>query len=69
MEPGRQVGKSRLASGPEAQGDSLGKEKNAYVAQGIDESRFHRCPPGRSEPEERRFMYFDPDVGEPTIRT
>ena len=43
-------------------------KKDAYVAQGIDEERFHRCPSGRSGPEERRFMYFDPAVGGPERR-
>ena len=43
-------------------------KKDAYVAQGTDEERFHRCPSGRSGPEERRFMYFDPAVGGPERR-
>ena len=43
-------------------------KKDAYVAQGIDEERFHRCPSGRNGPEERRFMYFDPAVGGPERR-
>jgi hypothetical protein len=43
-------------------------KKDAYVAQGIDEERFHRCPSGRSGPEERWFMYFDPAVGGPERR-
>jgi hypothetical protein len=55
-------------------------KKDSYVAQGADEDQFHRCPsgnaseraPGRTSrgdrPEERRFMYFDPDVGGPERR-
>ncbi|MCS4185033.1 replication protein [Salinibacter ruber] len=43
-------------------------KKEACVAQGISEERFHRCLSGRSEPRERQFMYFDPEVGEPSRR-
>ncbi|PSR04113.1 MAG: hypothetical protein BRD54_02490, partial [Bacteroidetes bacterium SW_8_64_56] len=43
-------------------------KKDQYVAQGTSEERFHRCPSGRSGPEERRFMYFDPAVGGPERR-
>ncbi len=43
-------------------------KKDAYVAQGISEKRFHRCPSGRCGPDEVRFMYFDPEVGGPTRR-
>ena len=43
-------------------------KKDAYVAQGIDEDRFHRCPPSQHRPDETRFMYFDPEIGEPTRR-
>jgi hypothetical protein len=43
-------------------------KKDAYVAQGIDEGRFHRCPPSQHRPDETRFMYFDPEIGEPTRR-
>jgi hypothetical protein len=42
--------------------------RDEYVARGISEERFHRCPSGRENPDERRFMYFDPEVGEPTRR-
>jgi hypothetical protein len=44
------------------------EKKDAYVAQGVGEDRFHRCPSGQAGPEERRFMYFDPDVGGPARR-
>lgn len=44
-------------------------KKDAYVAQGIDESRFHRCLSGGRATGEPRFMYFDPSVGTPTSRT
>lgn len=43
-------------------------KKDAYVAQGMGEERFHRCPSGRGGSEEVRFMYFDPDIGGPTRR-
>ena len=36
-------------------------KKDTYVTQGdISEARFHRCPPRPDNPDERRFMYFDP---------
>ena len=44
-------------------------KKDAYVAQGTGEERFHRCPSGRDNSGERRYMYFDPEVGGPKRRT
>jgi hypothetical protein len=44
-------------------------KKDAYVAQGTDEERFHRCLAGGDGPSDPRFMYFDPNVGGPTPRT
>ncbi|MCS3685822.1 hypothetical protein GGP76_003202 [Salinibacter ruber] len=43
-------------------------KKDAYVDQGIDQERFHRCPPSPHRPDEARFMYFDPEIGGPTRR-
>ncbi len=43
-------------------------EKEAYIAQGIDEDRFHRCLSGRDDTTGPRFMYFAPDTGGPSAR-
>lgn len=43
-------------------------EKDAYVRRGVDEEQFHRCLTGGDGPNDPRFMYFDPNVGEPTPR-
>jgi len=44
-------------------------KKDAFVAEGLDEERFHRClsPDGGSSAPQ--FMYFDPNLGGPTSRT
>ena len=44
-------------------------KKEACVAQGIPEERFHRCLSGSGAGGEPQFMYFDPEVGRPTSRT
>jgi hypothetical protein len=44
-------------------------KKDAYVAQGIDESCFHRCLSGERSVSDPQFMYFDPNAGNPTPRT
>jgi hypothetical protein len=44
------------------------EKKDVYVAQGVGEDRFHRCPSRQAGPEERRFMYFAPGEGGPTRR-
>ena len=43
-------------------------KKDAYVARGTSEERFHRCLSGRGHPDEHRFMYFAPERGEPERR-
>jgi hypothetical protein len=43
-------------------------KKDEYVAQGLDETRFHRCPSGRGQQGEARYMYFDPSIGGPERR-
>ncbi|MCS3856463.1 hypothetical protein GGP78_003166 [Salinibacter ruber] len=44
-------------------------KKDAYVAQGVGEDRFHRCLSGSGAGDEPQFMYFNPEVGGPTSRT
>jgi hypothetical protein len=41
------------------------EEKKIYTNRGVPKERFHRCPSNGSEV---RFMYFDPNVGEPKRR-
>ncbi|MCS4048044.1 hypothetical protein GGQ04_003201 [Salinibacter ruber] len=43
-------------------------KKDAYVAQGVGEDRFHRCLSRSGGGNGPRYMYFDPEVGEPTDR-
>ncbi|MCS3639204.1 replication protein [Salinibacter ruber] len=43
-------------------------EKEKYTAQGIPKDRFHRCLSGSSSGNGPQYMYFDPEVGEPTDR-
>ncbi len=43
-------------------------EKEEYTAQGIPKDRFHRCLSGPSGGNGPQYMYFDPEVGEPTDR-
>ncbi len=43
-------------------------KKDAYVAQGVGEDRFHRCLSGNRTATGPQFMYFDPEAGGPTPR-
>jgi hypothetical protein len=43
-------------------------KKEACVARGIPEERFHRCLSGSGAGGEPQFMYFAPDEGGPTRR-
>ncbi len=43
-------------------------EKEEYTAQGIPKDRFHRCLSGPSGGNGPRYMYFDPEIGEPADR-
>ena len=47
-------------------------KKDRYVGQGVSEGRFQRClserASGEDRPAERRFMYFDPEMGGPDRR-
>jgi hypothetical protein len=43
-------------------------KKDAYVAQGIGEDRFHRCLSGNGTGGEPQFMYFAPEEGGPERR-
>lgn len=65
--PGRPSKEGSL-SPPEHKETVSRAEKEEYTAQGIPEGRFHRCLSGPSGGKGPRYMYFDPEVGEPTDR-
>jgi len=81
---GPENGRSAAASGslPPLEHKEIVSEakKDRYVSQGVSEERFHRCPASKASrqasrgisrvdgPAERRFMYFDPEVGGPERR-
>ena len=42
------------------------EEKEAYIHRGVPKERFYRCLSEQDKPNERRFMYFNPEIGGPT---
>jgi hypothetical protein len=74
--PGAQPGQSEegSAGGPGRMALPDHKEtvseakKDAYLAQGVSEDRFHRCLSSSSPASEPQFMYFSPEEGGPERR-